>query len=183
MIISYMRSSSYSNFDFCQMQYFMNYVLGIPRSTPKKAAVGTSVHKVLECLANITKALDSGVHVTFGYHDREIGNIDFDIADFLKPYTLSNAEVDAINKTRINKSTYKDECKLSYGHTRYGVDLVERLIELSHQHYAEGWSPVDYKDMNNYVWMALDHNHGLFDPRHRKIIDAEPHFRSEEHTS
>ncbi len=177
MLISYMRSSSYSNFDFCEMQYFMNYVLGIPRTTSKKAALGTSVHKVLECLAKIKGQFDRSADKDISFYDKE-----FDVAieinrdELLQPYTLTNAEVDAINKTRINKQTYKHECQLSYGHTRYGVKLVEALIKLSSDHYSENWMPVDFKDMTNFVWMALDHNGGLFDPRRRMIVAAEPHF-------
>lgn len=55
MLICYIRSSSLANYSFCQQQYFINYVLGIPRDTNVKAAKGTVVHKVLECLALMKK--------------------------------------------------------------------------------------------------------------------------------
>lgn len=55
MLICYIRSSSLANYSFCQQQYFINYVLGIERVAGVKAAKGTVVHKVLECLALLKK--------------------------------------------------------------------------------------------------------------------------------
>jgi hypothetical protein len=138
--------------------------------------MGTSVHKVLEVLANCKKHMQQTSDTTWTLDDVELGKIEWTTEDFLKPYSLSNEEVDTINKTRINKSTYKHECKLKYGHIRYGISLVEKLIKLSQDYYAKSWMPVDYKDTTNWTWMALDHNNGLFDPRRREIIAAEPHF-------
>jgi hypothetical protein len=70
--------------------------------------------------------------------------------DFLKPYQLSNIEVEQINSTRINKDTYPVDCKLKYGHVREGVEIVERLIRLSYDYYLSisenSWKPVDFKD-------------------------------------
>jgi hypothetical protein len=172
-----MRSSSYANFDFCQQQYYMTYVLGLTRETSKKAAMGTSVHKVLECLANIKKQFDATGCDIIDFHDKELGGVvSIDKNKWLEPYTLTNIEVDQINRTRINKQTYIDDAKLSYGHTRYGIEFIAKLIDLSTKHYAENWNPVDYKDVTNFVWMTLDYNNGMFDPRRRKIVDAEPHF-------
>ena len=53
MLITYIRSSSYNNYEFCQMQYFMKYVLGLPSDSGKAAERGTMVHKVMEVLANL----------------------------------------------------------------------------------------------------------------------------------
>ena len=53
MLITYIRSSSYNNYEFCQMQYFMKYVLGLPDISGKAAERGTMVHKVMEVLANL----------------------------------------------------------------------------------------------------------------------------------
>ena len=60
MLITYIRSSSYTNYDFCQMQYYINYVLGHPRVSGKKAQLGTIVHKVMECIAIGKKCLQDG---------------------------------------------------------------------------------------------------------------------------
>jgi len=57
MIVTYIRSSSYGNYEFCQMQYFMTYVLGHRSDSGKKAQQGTACHKVMECLAACKKEL------------------------------------------------------------------------------------------------------------------------------
>tara|TARA_R110002051_G_scaffold309270_1_gene381746 strand:- start:308 stop:1318 length:1011 start_codon:yes stop_codon:yes gene_type:complete len=59
MIVTYVRSSSYNNYDYCQQQYYINYVLGHPSLSGKKAEMGTIVHKVMECLARSKYALQN----------------------------------------------------------------------------------------------------------------------------
>jgi hypothetical protein len=51
MLITYFRSSSFNQFNLCQQLYFLDYVLGIPSGSNKRAEIGTIVHKALECLA------------------------------------------------------------------------------------------------------------------------------------
>ena len=178
MLVTYMRSSSYSNFDFCQMQYFISYVLGIQRETGVKALKGTATHKVLELLAKCKKEMQNNEGASkFEIYDRELKTyIEWTEEQFLKPYVLTNEEVDEVNRTRINKQTYKDACAIDYGHTRYGVELVESLVKRVNKYFGDGWAPVDYRDVANWVWMTLDFGEGDFDPRRRKIIAAEPHF-------
>jgi ATP-dependent helicase/DNAse subunit B len=55
MLVTYIRSSSYNNYAYCQMQYFMTYVLGHQPDSGKKAELGTIVHKVMEVLASLKK--------------------------------------------------------------------------------------------------------------------------------
>jgi len=55
MLITYVRSSSYNNYDYCQMQYFLTYVLGWRSESGKKADMGTMAHKVMEILAGLKK--------------------------------------------------------------------------------------------------------------------------------
>tara|TARA_Y100000592_G_C5479029_1_gene324190 strand:- start:2592 stop:3629 length:1038 start_codon:yes stop_codon:yes gene_type:complete len=55
MLITYVRSSSYNNYDYCQMQYFITYVLGWRSTSGKKADMGTMAHKVMEILAGLKK--------------------------------------------------------------------------------------------------------------------------------
>jgi len=57
MIVTYIRSSSYNNYDYCQMQYFITYCLGHRSASGKKAQLGTVVHKVMEVLAACTKEI------------------------------------------------------------------------------------------------------------------------------
>jgi hypothetical protein len=149
----------------------------VSKGAGKKAAMGTATHKILECLACIKKQFDDTKDNTINFTDNELGSIgEIKIEDLLLPYPLSNEEIDIINKSRINKSTYKDECKLKYGHIRYGVSLVKKLTKLSCEHYADEWDPVDYRSVDNFVWMALGYNNGTFDPRRRNIVAAEQHF-------
>jgi len=55
MLVTYIRSSSYNNYDFCQMQYFLTYNLGWRSNSGKKADMGTMAHKVMEILAGLKK--------------------------------------------------------------------------------------------------------------------------------
>ena len=55
MLVTYIRSSSYNNYAYCQMQYFITYVLGHQPDSGKKAELGTIVHKVLEVLAKLKR--------------------------------------------------------------------------------------------------------------------------------
>lgn len=63
MLTTYIRSSSYNNWDFCEMQYFITYVLGYQADTGKKTEVGTIVHKVLEMLAHLKQAAQTDVDI------------------------------------------------------------------------------------------------------------------------
>lgn len=51
MYISFLRSSSYGAYSFCQQKYFFSNVLGIREQSNQKAAKGTITHKALELLA------------------------------------------------------------------------------------------------------------------------------------
>ena len=78
MIITYIRSSSYNNYDYCQMQYFITYVLGHQSVSGKKAQLGTIVHKVMECLASCKKELqDTGRKTGLSITDDAIGEVKF----------------------------------------------------------------------------------------------------------
>ena len=55
MLVTYVRSSSYNNYAYCQMQYFITYVLGHQSDSGKKADMGTMAHKVMEVLAGLKK--------------------------------------------------------------------------------------------------------------------------------
>ena len=55
MTAEYIRSSSYNNWEYCELQYFITYNLGYQSPSGKKAQLGTMIHKVMECLAACTK--------------------------------------------------------------------------------------------------------------------------------
>jgi hypothetical protein len=177
--VPYFRSSSYNNWDFCQQQYFLNYVLGLPRGAGKKALKGTIAHKALELLAKLKQSADLNPGDDISIDDGEVGKLTISRESFLAPYVLTELEIDSINRTRINASTYKHDCKLPYGFTRYGVHVVDQLTQLAYATYesqVNDWQPVDYKDIRNWVWMALEYRDGMFDPRKRKIVEPERAF-------
>lgn len=51
MLVSYLRSSSYSSFDWCQHRWYLEYGLGLKPPSGKSADIGSVVHKALEMLA------------------------------------------------------------------------------------------------------------------------------------
>jgi hypothetical protein len=55
--ITYLRSSSYGAWDFCQQKYLIDYILSYRSPANKKADKGTIVHKALELLAKFKLAL------------------------------------------------------------------------------------------------------------------------------
>tara|TARA_R100000008_G_scaffold43121_1_gene24928 strand:+ start:298 stop:1320 length:1023 start_codon:yes stop_codon:yes gene_type:complete len=78
MIVTYIRSSSYNNYDYCQMQYFITYVLGHRSISGKKAQLGTIVHKVMECLAACKKELqETNKKIGLSITDDALGEIKF----------------------------------------------------------------------------------------------------------
>lgn len=81
MKVMYLRSSSYNNFDFCQMQYYLGYVLGIPQTSNKKADKGTIVHKAMEIMALCKYDIQNECN---GYiMDDSLGQIEYKVSDIL----------------------------------------------------------------------------------------------------
>lgn len=77
MIVTYIRSSSYNNYAYCQMQYFITYVLGYQPDSGKKAELGTIVHKVMETLAKLKKySQDHPTATRLVIDDDALGKID-----------------------------------------------------------------------------------------------------------
>ena len=144
MIVTYIRSSSYNNYDNCQLQYFITYVLGHRSTSGKKAQLGTIVHKVMECLAVCKKRLQGRQTKTMKVTDDAIGEIKF------TPKNL------------------------------YTKTFVAKLLKRSYEHYTENcvhdYTNADYKFCEKSVDQALTYNDGQFDPRERKIVEAEPQF-------
>lgn len=175
--LTYHRSSSITNWKLCQQQFFLTYILGLRQKPNLKAQHGTCVHKVLELLAICKKNLQEGKDHLI---DNEIG-INLKIPNnWLEPYTLSNVDVDKINSTRINKDTYKWDCNIKYGHIRYGVEFVEKLIKICFDYFSSKssseWKNIDFKNITNFVWITLDYQNRQFDPRTRHIVSTEKQF-------
>lgn len=178
MLISYLRSSSYNNWDFCAAQYFMTYVLGITKPAPKSADKGTVVHKVMECLALLNQS-----YKKFGKYeivDDNIGTLSFSEADWNKGTKLSVLDVANINSSRSNPYTYKSKCNVEYGMVRTGVDVIEHIFNLSYNYYSSRspvkWNNTDRTDCLNWTWIPLEYKGGILDPRKLNILEAEQHF-------
>lgn len=146
MIVTYIRSSSYNNYAYCEMQYFITYVLGYYPASGKKAELGTIVHKVMECLASLKKELQDT-----GSKSRKI--------------TIND---DALGKISINKN------ELFY--ESLPDNLLNQSFSYYTKNSQNSFSASDKKECLKLVWDTLNFNNGQFDPRNRKIIAAEPHF-------
>jgi len=179
--ITYCRSSSINNLNYCEHQWFITYCLGFEHKPNAKAEWGTCAHKVLELLALYKLAIQEGRKKVI---DKEVNlTLTIDEEAFLKPKQLGIIEVDTINSSRINKDIYQPDALLKYGHIRYGEELVEYLIESVYGYYkkhtSNKWTPISYKHVQNWVWMALDYQGGIYDPRKKHIIAPEKHFEIE----
>jgi hypothetical protein len=129
MIVTYIRSSSYGNYDYCQMQYFLCYVLGWQSPSGKKAQLGTMVHKVMECLASCKKHLqDNPDEKSLKIVDDALGEIEFTKR---KLYTKKFVE-DLLKKSF---DFYRKGCEHKYNNTDYKFckEQIETAIE-----YNEG---------------------------------------------
>lgn len=146
MLVTYIRSSSYNNYAYCQMQYFMTYVLGHQSVSGKKADIGTIVHKVLECLASLKK------------EHQECSNKS-------KKITLND---DALGKIFINKTELFSENLVS--------KLLDKSFDFYTKQSAHTFSKLDKENCYSLIWTTLNFNAGQFDPRNRDIVVAEPHF-------
>lgn len=146
MIVTYIRSSSYNNYAYCEMQYFITYVLGYYGLSGKKAELGTIVHKVMECLAALKKEFQdsSPKSKKISIDDDAIGNI-------------------SITKNMLVSKTLPN-------------DLLDLSFDFYTKNSHNNFTASDKKECKKLVWDTLDFNSGQFDPRNRNIIAAEPHF-------
>jgi len=146
MLVTYIRSSSYNNYAYCQMQYFITYVLGHQSISGKKAELGTIVHKVIECLAQFKKA-------------------DQDASGRVKKLKI---EDDALKKVSWDRSKLNDEELVN--------NLLDLSYDFYLQTSVHKWYKSDKQTCRQLVWHTLDFNDGQFDPRKRNIVAPEPHF-------
>lgn len=79
------------------------------------------------------------------------------------------------------KKTIVDEDLGKIDTANYDPEYLEELIQKTYDLYTSHsshhkWAPKDLKDCSKWVWKALQENDGMFDPRNRDVVDAEPHF-------
>ena len=147
MLVTYIRSSSYNNWSYCQMQYFITYVLGHQTLSGKKAVQGTVVHKVLEVLASLQQAKqDAGKKRKLVIEDDALGKV-------------------SINKSHLTSHDIVNEL-LDQSFDSYTIQ--ESPSRMDYKKIRE--------ECRKWTWMALEWNEGQFDPRNRNIVAPEPHF-------
>ena len=146
MLITYIRSSSYNNYAYCQMQYFITYVLGHQSVSGKKAELGTIVHKVMECLAQFKKA-------------------DQDASKRTRKLKIND---DALKNVAWDRSDLFNEELVSH--------LLDLSYDFYTSTSVHDWYKSDKQTCRQLIWQTLDFNNGQFDPRKRQIVAPEPHF-------
>lgn len=146
MLVTYIRSSSYNNYDYCQMQYFITYVLGHQAISGKRADIGTIVHKTLELLASLKKT-----HQDSNSKTKKLLFID-----------------DAVGKINIDKKDLFSDSIIG--------ELLEKSFGYYSANSHHDFNKLDKATCESLVWTTLKFNGGQFDPRNRYIVAAEPHF-------
>ncbi len=159
MLVTYIRSSSYNNYAYCQMQYFITYVLGHQPDSGKKAELGTIVHKVMECLAKFKKEhQDSPRKQNLIIDDDALGQI-----GIKKTELYTNATVDKLlqksfsfytngSKHNFSKADNNDCGKLVWDTLQYNdgqFDPRNRKIVAAEPHFDipidEDWAYYEYE--------------------------------------
>lgn len=104
MITTYFRSSSMNNWKYCEMQYFITYVLGWQSPSGKKADLGTMTHAVFESLALCKKRLQMGEKGKLTAEHEQLGVI---------PFTAKGLYTDSFVDGLIDKSFafYSENCQ------------------------------------------------------------------------
>jgi len=147
MEIKFLRSSSYNQFEYCQMSYYITYNLGIRSRNTIKTNYGTVTHKVLEGFANCKKTIqDNPKKKDLSFKDEEMGILNFNedsimSEDFVKELTDKSYEYYRINNPHLDHNVKKD-----------------------------------YKFCRSMVDVVINHNDGQYDPRKQNIVATEPLF-------
>lgn len=131
MIVTYIRSSSYNNYDYCQMQYFITYCLGHRSASGKKAQLGTVVHKVMEVLAACAKEIqDNPEAKDLTIKDDAIGEVNF------TPRSLDTKKfvVEILNSSY---EWYTSNCEHNYTKAdfKFCKDLTEKGLTYNNRQF------------------------------------------------
>tara|TARA_B100001778_G_scaffold334979_1_gene350177 strand:- start:18210 stop:19247 length:1038 start_codon:yes stop_codon:yes gene_type:complete len=159
MLVTYIRSSSYNNYAYCEMQYFMTYVLGYQSKSGKKADMGTMVHKVMEVLAGLKKYEQDKPKVKFlKVDDDAIGKFkcrkeELQTDDLVN--TLIGLSIDSYAKNSPHKFTTKDRQEIAetawcfLNHSDRQFDPRLRNIHFPEPHFdipiEEDWAKFEYE--------------------------------------
>lgn len=146
MIVTYIRSSSYNNYDYCEMQYFITYVLGWRSDSGRRAEQGTMVHKVMEVLAALKKFKQENE----------------------KAKILKTTD-DVLGEVKVgSKKFYEDEFVTELATRSYEGYKKDSPNTWAPRHFKEV--------MDGCWLFLNHNNAKDFDPRYRNIYFTEPHF-------
>lgn len=184
MEISYLRSSSINNWYYCQLQYYITYVLGHSSKPNKKTVQGSITHKVLECLAMLKLEHQNTKQDEVTINDPVIGKFTTSWSKLMIPSQINELEAKAINKTRINKYVYKSKADVGAGQVYFGKEVIKEIVDIAYAWYKNkysdfDWQKVDYTNVSNWVNMVLEYQDGEFDPRKCNILQPEGDFSIE----
>ena len=92
-------------------------------------------------------------------------------------------ELSALCKKALQEghSTFKDSEIGEIETSNYNPEYLDEIIDKVYEYYTSrtthhDWKPLDLKHCRKWVWKIFDDNDGLFDPKNRVVVDAEPHF-------
>ena len=159
MLVTYIRSSSYNNYAYCQMQYFITYNLGFNPPSGKRADMGTIVHKVMEILAKAKEHIQKNPRAKKIKLEDSIGTIIINIIEFFTDVMINkllSLSFDYYSsKSTHNQFTKKDkeEClKICFDAVRYNegqFDPRYRKIVAAEPHFDipidEDWAFYEYE--------------------------------------
>ncbi len=141
----------------------------MPRNPGKKAKLGSSVHKVLECLALLKQQKQNLINKIESFSKEKFP-------------TLNKQEIvdDCLDRNILNikdKSIGEFSCPTNKLNNK---PIVDHLIKLSFDYFSlqekDGFTKKDFIDVEKWVYTVLHYSDGVFDPRKRDIVAAEPHF-------
>lgn len=127
MIVTYIRSSSYNNYSYCEMQYFINYVLGHQSVSGKKAELGTIVHKVMEMLAKFKKEVQNNPKCRkITVEDDALGNTSIN-----KSILYNEAIIDQLLEASFNYYTTRSVHSFSSGDKKTCLDMCRTALDFN----------------------------------------------------
>lgn len=143
------RSSSFLAWEFCQLQQYFTYTLGYQSPTNSKALLGTTVHKVAECIASCKLRLQENPKANMQITDSELG-----IIKFTKKQLYSDNFITKLLDMAYEYYTTNDK------HNEYNYDK-------------------DYKFCKDMVdsYLLYKDNDRTFDPRYMNIVAPEKKFK------
>lgn len=114
MLVTYLRSSSYSAFDMCPQSFYLKYVLNLSDTSNLKADMGNAVHKSLELLATKKLAEQQGEQT---FSSAEL-NKTWDVASF-SPANALHEGFTYYSETLPTIHDWHSPVKLTFGDESY----------------------------------------------------------------